>query len=148
MLHPFDSMRERMGETVKKSNAIDAHVGGRVRARRKKRGMTQQVLAEALGITHQQIQKLEEGTNRIGAGRLQQIARILDVPVALFFKNAPQVGRARASASQKHAPMPTYVSKFVASDDGLALMKAFTRIPDAELRRIIVTLVERLAGGT
>jgi len=136
-----------MGGSVKKTNAIDAHVGGRVRTRREKRGMTQQVLAEALGITHQQIQKLEEGTNRIGAGRLQQIARILDVPVAVFFKDAPQVGRTRVSASQRHAPILKYVSKFVASDDGLVLMKAFTRIPDTQLRRIIVTLVERLAGG-
>jgi len=137
-----------MGGTAKRSNAIDAHVGGRVRARREKLSISQQVLAEALGITHQQIQKLEEGTNRIGAGRLQQIARILDVPVAFFFKDAPQVGRRGASGSQKHVPMPTYMSKFVASDDGLALMEAFTRIPDAQLRRIIVTLVERLAGGS
>jgi len=136
-----------MGGSVKKSNAIDAHVGGRVRARRDKRGMTQEVLAEALGISYQQIQKLEEGTNRIGAGRLQQIARILDVPVAFFFKDAPHAGHTSTSAKQKHAPMPTYMSKFVASDDGLALMKAFMHIPDPQLRRIIVMLVERLAGG-
>jgi len=135
-----------MGGTVKGSDAIDKHVGNRVRARREKRGMSQRVLAEMLGITYQQIQKLEDGRNRIGAGRLQQISHILEVPVAFFFERAPHVGRKRALDKQKEVPIPTYMSKFFVSPDGLALAKAFMLISDTQLRRIIVALVERLAG--
>ena len=137
-----------MGGTAKKSNVIDKYVGSRMRARREKLGLTQRALAEALGITYQQIQKLEDGTNRIGAGRLQQISRILDAPVAYFFERPPHVGRAPALRKPKKAVIPTYITEFVASADGLALSKAFMRISDRQLRRILVALVERLAGAS
>jgi DNA-binding XRE family transcriptional regulator len=75
----------------KKPNPIDIHVGSRVRLRRMMLGMTQEKLGESLGITYQQIQKYEKGTNRIGASRLQHIATILKVPVAFFFEDAPGV---------------------------------------------------------
>src|SRR5262249_9472453 len=70
-------------------NPTDRHVGSRVRMRRIMLGMGQEQLAEALGITYQQVQKNEKGANRIGAGRLQQISQILQVPVAFFFEGAP-----------------------------------------------------------
>ena len=73
----------------KQPNPIDIHVGSRVRLRRMMLGMSQEKLGEGLGITFQQIQKYEKGTNRIGASRLQHISHILQVPVAFFFEGAP-----------------------------------------------------------
>ena len=104
--------------------------------------MSQQILGGHLGLTFQQIQKYEKGTNRIGASRLQQIGKILEVPVAFFFEGAP--GQPNA---QSNAPFPGYASDFLATRDGLALMKAFMRLTDAKLRRRIVSLVEEIAGG-
>src|SRR5690606_13936188 len=78
----------------KSPNPIDIHVGSRVRLRRMMLGMSQEKLGEGLGITFQQIQKYEKGTNRIGASRLQHIARILSVPVSFFFEDAPGGGDA------------------------------------------------------
>jgi transcriptional regulator with XRE-family HTH domain len=107
--------------------------------------MSQEKLGDALGLTFQQVQKYEKGTNRIGASRLQQISGILQVPVAFFFEGAPEVAGGRALGF-RDAPSPTYVSEFLATTDGLALTKAFMRIPDAKLRRRIVDLVEQIAG--
>lgn len=78
-----------MKENKKKPNPIDIHVGSRVRLRRNMLGMSQEKLGEHLGITFQQIQKYEKGTNRVGASRLQAIASVLKVPVAFFFEDAP-----------------------------------------------------------
>ncbi|RUY60953.1 XRE family transcriptional regulator, partial [Mesorhizobium sp. M7A.F.Ca.CA.001.13.1.1] len=76
-------------DNKKKPNPIDIHVGSRIRLRRNMLGMSQEKLGENLGITFQQIQKYEKGTNRVGASRLQAIASILGVPVAFFFEDAP-----------------------------------------------------------
>jgi transcriptional regulator with XRE-family HTH domain len=78
-----------MTENKKKPNPIDIHVGSRIRLRRTMLGMSQEKLGESLGITFQQIQKYEKGTNRVGASRLQNIAGILNVPVSFFFEDAP-----------------------------------------------------------
>jgi transcriptional regulator with XRE-family HTH domain len=129
----------------KAPNPIDKHVGSRVRMRRMMLAMSQEKLGDALGLTFQQVQKYEKGTNRIGASRLQQISGILQVPVAFFFEGAPEVAGGRALGF-RDAPSPTYVSEFLATTDGLALTKAFMRIPDAKLRRRIVDLVEQIAG--
>ncbi len=75
----------------KAPNPIDKHVGSRVRMRRMMLGMSQEKLGDALGLTFQQVQKYEKGTNRIGASRLQQISHILQVPVAFFFEGAPNL---------------------------------------------------------
>ena len=130
---------------VKKApNPIDKHVGSRVRMRRMMLSMSQEKLGDALGLTFQQVQKYEKGTNRIGASRLQQISHILQVPVEFFFEGAPHL--AGATRTDGDAPSPAYVSDFLASSDGLALTKAFMRISDAKLRRRIVDLVEQIAG--
>jgi transcriptional regulator with XRE-family HTH domain len=131
----------------KAPNPIDKHVGSRVRMRRMMLGMSQEKLGDALGLTFQQVQKYEKGTNRIGASRLQQIAQILQVPVSFFFEGAPAVpppGRHHDGMSE--APSPAYVSDFLATSDGLALTKAFMRIGNGKLRRRIVDLVEQIAG--
>jgi len=107
-------------------------------------GMSQEKLGDALGLTFQQVQKYEKGTNRIGASRLQQISIILQVPVAFFFEGAPTLHA--HSDSIKEAPSPAYVSDFLATSEGLALTKAFTRIKQPKLRRRIVDLVEEIAG--
>jgi transcriptional regulator with XRE-family HTH domain len=129
----------------KAPNPIDKHVGSRVRMRRMMLSMSQEKLGDALGLTFQQVQKYEKGTNRIGASRLQQISNILQVPVAFFFEGAPTL-QAQGDGF-KEAPSPAFVSDFLATSEGLALTKAFMRIKEAKLRRRIVDLVEEIAGG-
>src|ERR671914_1569018 len=85
--------------TKKAPNPIDRHVGSRVRMRRMIVGMSQEKLGESLGLTFQQVQKYEKGTNRIGASRLQQISKVLGVPIEFFFEGAPNVGSLGAAAS-------------------------------------------------
>jgi transcriptional regulator with XRE-family HTH domain len=129
----------------KAPNPIDKHVGSRVRMRRMMLGMSQEKLGNNLGLTFQQVQKYEKGTNRIGASRLQQISHILQVPVSFFFEGAPANVNGPRSDELSEAPSPAYVSDFLATSDGLALTKAFMRIPDMKLRRRIVDLVEQIA---
>jgi transcriptional regulator with XRE-family HTH domain len=128
----------------KAPNPTDKHVGSRVRMRRMMLSMSQEKLGDALGLTFQQVQKYEKGTNRIGASRLQQISHILQVPVAFFFEGAPSP--AGHTDGVREAPSPAYVADFLATSDGLALTRAFTRIKEPKLRRRIVDLVEAIAG--
>jgi len=129
----------------KAPNPVDRHVGSRVRMRRMMLGMSQEKLGKALGLTFQQVQKYEKGTNRIGASRLQQISQILQVQVSFFFEGAPTVAIGTRIEGMGEAPSPAYVSDFLATSDGLALTKAFMRITDPKLRRRIVDLVEQIA---
>jgi transcriptional regulator with XRE-family HTH domain len=130
--------------SAKAPNPVDKYVGSRVRMRRIMLGMSQEKLGEALDLTFQQIQKYEKGTNRIGASRLQQISDILQVPVAFLFEGGP-TGSMNAEGVTA-APSPAYVSDFLATSEGLALTRAFTRITDYKLRRSIVDLVEQVAA--
>ena len=131
----------------KAPNPIDKHVGARVRMRRMMLSMSQEKLGDALGLTFQQVQKYEKGTNRIGASRLQHIAHILQVPVSFFFEGAPASGGGVPhGGGMNEAPSPAYVSDFLATQDGLALTKSFMRIKSTKLRRRIVDLVEQIAG--
>jgi transcriptional regulator with XRE-family HTH domain len=127
----------------KAPNPIDKHVGSRVRMRRMMLSMSQEKLGDGLGLTFQQVQKYEKGTNRIGASRLQQIAHILQVPVSFFFEGAPH---SAGHGGMNEAPSPAYVADFLATSDGLSLTKAFMRIKSSKLRRRIVDLVEQIAG--
>ena len=132
----------------KAPNPIDKHVGSRVRMRRMMLSMSQEKLGDALGLTFQQVQKYEKGTNRIGASRLQQIAHILQVPVSFFFEGAPASpsGSGNQGGGMGEAPSPAYVSDFLATSDDLSLTKSFMRIKNSKLRRRIVDLVEQIAG--
>lgn len=130
----------------KAPNPIDKHVGSRVRMRRMMLSMSQEKLGDALGLTFQQVQKYEKGTNRIGASRLQAIANILQVPVSFFFEGAPHGPGGQANTGMSEAPSPAYVSDFLATSDGLSLTKSFMRIKSSKLRRRIVDLVEQIAG--
>ncbi len=130
----------------KTPNPIDKHVGSRVRMRRMMLSMSQEKLGDALGLTFQQVQKYEKGTNRIGASRLQQISNILQVPVSFFFEGAPHVPGGHHGSGMSEAPSPAYVSDFLATSDGLSLTKSFMKIKSGKLRRRIVDLVEQIAG--
>jgi transcriptional regulator with XRE-family HTH domain len=130
--------------STKAPNPVDRYVGSRVRMRRIMLGMSQEKLGEALGLTFQQVQKYEKGTNRVGASRLQQISEILQVPVSLFLFEGGPSGVANAGGYSE-GTSPSYVSDFLATSEGLALTRAFTRISDAKLRRSIVEMVEQIA---
>ena len=127
--------------TVRTVNPIDQHVGKRVKMRRLLLDITQEKLAAGLGITFQQVQKYEKGVNRMGASRLQRVAEILQTPVPFFFEGAP--GQFKPDGS---APSPAYVSDFLATSEGLALINAFTRVKNDKLRRAIVRVVEEIVG--
>jgi transcriptional regulator with XRE-family HTH domain len=132
----------------KQPNPIDIHVGSRVRLRRMMLGMSQEKLGEHLGITFQQIQKYEKGTNRIGASRLQHIARVLSTPVSFFFEDAPGMASDATGSvdGMAEAPSTSYVVDFLSSSEGIQLNKAFVRIKDAKLRRRLIDLVRAMAG--
>jgi transcriptional regulator with XRE-family HTH domain len=132
--------------TKKSPNPTDKHVGSRVRMRRMMMNMSQEKLGNALGLTFQQVQKYEKGTNRIGASRLQQIGEILQVPVSFFFEGAPHPA-GHVPGGMSDVASPAYVSDFLATSDGLALTKAFVQIKDGKLRRRIVDLVEAIVHG-
>ena len=130
--------------STKAPNPVDKYVGSRVRMRRIMLGMRQEKLGEALCLTFQQIQKYEKGTNRVGASRIQQISEILQVPVSFLFEGGP-TGTTSVDGFAEGAS-PSYISDFLATSEGLALTRAFTRITEAKMRRSIVELVEQIAA--
>src|SRR5690348_11703848 len=128
----------------KAPNPIDKHVGSRVRMRRMMLNMSQEKLGDALGLTFQQVQKYEKGTNRIAASRRQLRSHILQVPVDCFFEGAPHVaGTARVDG---YACSTAYRSDSLSSSHGLAPTRACMRSSDAKLRRRIVGRVEQVAA--
>jgi transcriptional regulator with XRE-family HTH domain len=129
----------------KAPNPTDRHIGSRVRMRRKMLAMSQSELADALGITYQQVQKNERGINRIGVSRLQHISNILQVPVAFFFEGGPNVSAPRGFHGS--AISIAQIDDFVASSEGLRLIGTFMRVHNANLRRKIVMLVQEIAGA-
>jgi len=144
---PLKNGEEKMidKENKKKPNPTDIHVGSRIRMRRNMLGMSQEKLGENLGITFQQIQKYEKGTNRVGASRLQAIASILDVPVSFFFADAPGSESLQPSGLSE-GKAANFVVDFVNSGEGLQLNRAFARITDVKVRRRIIDLVKALAA--
>lgn len=125
--------------TKKTPNPIDRHVGSRVRMRRMMISLSQEKLGERLGITFQQVQKYEKGTNRVSASRLSDVARILGQPVSYFFGNE----QGQHNVDQETGD----VAQFVGSGEGLALNRYYTRITDARVRRKFLALVTTLADA-
>ncbi len=130
-------------QTSKSPSPTDIHVGKRVCMRRKMLSMSLTDLGNALGLTFQQVQKYERGTNRIGAGRLHQIAHTLQVPISFFFDDPI---KPNGGGGTRQGRSPDYISDFLTTSDGLALTKAFMLIKDARVRRSIVKLVEKIVG--
>ena len=127
---------------MKHVHPTDKHVGNRLRMRRLMLHKSQSDVANALGLTFQQLQKYENGTNRISASRLQGLCAILQVPVSFFFEGAPQEPKLPVFGSDEQSP--SYVNEFLATSDGVALALAFGRIRDPKVRRAIVALVEQI----
>jgi transcriptional regulator with XRE-family HTH domain len=124
----------------KSPNQIDKHIGSRVRARRIMLGMSQEKLADALGLTFQQVQKYEKGVNRIGASRLLHIAGILDVSIEFFFEGIPGL-RAGGFADD------SLVADFLTKPESDRLLRGFLRLKDDEARRKVADLVDWLASA-
>jgi len=124
---------------TRQPNTTDVYIGKRLRVLRMAKGMSQTDVAQALGITFQQIQKYENGMNRIGAGRLQEMANLLGVSAAYFFEHGPRVKGATSAEPQ--------TTELLSRKDSLALAQAFGKIRSRSVRRHVVDLVEQLAGN-
>lgn len=134
-------------------NAIDVHVGSRIRLRRTLLGMSQERLGNALGLTFQQVQKYERGTNRVGASRLFDISRILDVPIAYFFDDLPHHlstgpisgprGRSNGFAEQPE-PFNDGADEQLSNRETRELIRAYYRIPDPAVRVKMLELIKSL----
>ncbi|WEX79332.1 helix-turn-helix transcriptional regulator (plasmid) [Sinorhizobium numidicum] len=128
-----------------KPEPVDIHVGRRIRMRRVWIQVTQVALAEAIGVTFQQLQKYEKGTNRVGASRLQQIADALDAPVSYFFADMPGAAAVGGDDRSGQKKLQPEIMEFASSDEGLALIRAFSRITDERVRSRTLGLVKALA---
>ncbi len=126
----------------KTPDVIDVHVGSRIRLQRRLKGMSQTGLADGLGVTFQQVQKYEKGTNRVGSSRLQAIANILGVPISFFFEEGPT---ASSDEPLSDTTASNEIVTFLESAEGIALNRAFSRIHNANVRRKVLGLVRMLA---
>ena len=133
-------------EKDKKPHPIDIHVGARVRMRRTMLGMSQDKLGDSLGLTFQQIQKYEKGVNRIGASRLFEIAKVLEIPIQFLFEdfdsftNTPYGFAENAPDSDSSMLMD-----FLSSPEGIQLCRHFAQIEDPRVRRRVIDLVKTLS---
>src|ERR1700691_2268708 len=130
-------------------NPVDVHVGARLRLRRTLLGMSQERLGQAIGLPFQQVQKYERGTNRIGASRLFDLSRVLDVPVSFFFD---ELDPALATDSilpdgLSEAPAASYEANRVLKRETLELVRAYQRIPDPLTRRRLFDLAKAVANA-
>lgn len=133
-------------------NPIDIHVGGRVRLRRTLLGLSQERLGELIGLTFQQVQKYERGTNRIGASRLYDLSRVLDVPIQFFYDDMPmetagQSPRLRAGLSEGPAEAYSEADPMNRRET-LELIRAYYRIKDPVVRQRIFDLCRAMAHAT
>ena len=126
-------------------NPTDKHIGSRVRMRRMMMRMSQGKLGEKLGLTFQQIQKYEKGTNAIAVSRLQQMSDILQVPITFFFEGAPNLPE---HFGTKAAPSPAYMNEFCSCINGVRLARAFVKLTETNpaAGRKLVEMTEAFAG--
>ena len=142
--------QEGGGERESRPSPIDVHVGTRIRLRRTLLGMSQERLGEALGLTFQQVQKYERGVNRVGASRLFDLSRVLDVPISFFFDDMPD-----ALAANYGTQPARRVARFAEQQEGfgddslnrretLELVRAYYRITDPSLRKRVFELIKSM----
>jgi len=130
-----------------KSTAIDDHVGNRVRQRRLLLGMSQDILGKAVGITFQQIQKYERGTNRIGASRLFTLSKVLSVPVSFFFEDMPKALVAAGSKAKGFSKSPApFKADLIGTRETAELVRAYYRIEDGTTRRKVLELLRLMSN--
>ena len=131
----------------RRPNPVDLHVGGRVRMRRKLLGVSQEHLADSLGLTFQQVQKYERGANRVSASKLYEIARTLQVPVSFFFDGLADPTSGSESDEFSHQA-ERVVQEFLTTPEGMELAEAFPRIKRGRVRRQVLDLVRAMAEET
>ncbi|HEX4411007.1 MAG TPA: helix-turn-helix transcriptional regulator [Xanthobacteraceae bacterium] len=124
--------------SAKAATSTDKTIGSNIRIRRLQLGVTQQQLAKKLGVTFQQVQKYEKGVNRVGSGRLYQIATILEAPIGSFFSEG---GRSTKSASSHSSPYDSLQEPMT-----LQMLNAFSKVKDRKNRWALLTLIEHLAS--
>ena len=134
--------RRRKTITADGPDPVDVHVGNRLRQRRTLLGMSQERLAEAFGVSFQQIQKYERGANRISASRLHLLTRILDVPVTYFFEGLP-------ASSEPYEPIVAEDEEpeRMTTRETLELVRAYYRIGDPAIRQRLIDLTRALSRG-
>jgi transcriptional regulator with XRE-family HTH domain len=128
---------------------VDVHVGGRIRLRRTLLGMSQERLGEALGLTFQQVQKYERGTNRVGASRLWDLSRVLDVPVSFFYEDMSEdvAGKSPRLIGGLRDEPETVEADPLTKRETLELVRAYYRIQDALVRKRVFDLAKALAAS-
>ena len=129
---------------ARRADNRDMEVGRRVRSRRLECRLSQTELADGIGVTFQQVQKYEKGTNRIGAGRLERISEKLGVPISFFFDN---VEGASAGAPRDPKKGKDSVFELIQTSDAVRIVKAFHRIKSAKVRAMLVGMAEEMAAG-
>jgi transcriptional regulator with XRE-family HTH domain len=142
---PPGPQSRRRRQKLEGPNPVDVHVGSRVRLRRTLLGMSQERLGDALGLTFQQVQKYERGANRIGASRLHELSRVLDVPVAYFFEEMASGGGAARPRDLAEGAPAEFERDPMTKRETLELVRAYNKITDAHLRRRIFELVKAAA---
>jgi transcriptional regulator with XRE-family HTH domain len=136
------------------ANPVDVHVGARMRLRRTLLGMSQESLGEAIGLTFQQVQKYERGANRIGASRLFDLSRVLDVPVSYFFDDMSDAVQARSPVAVIRgeagdaAPASSGEPDVMAQRETLELVRAYYKIIDPRVRAQVYAMAKTLAASS
>jgi len=138
----MDSANDERGRD-QRPNPIDRHLGDRLRLARKALKLSQEALAEELGVTFQQVQKYEKGINRISASRLHHAAAVLGVPVSFFF---PEPASMSAAARPEEPSVPQAVMECLDTREGMELVLAFSRITDPKIRQHVLQLVRSVAA--
>ena len=141
--------KPRYGRGTGKPHPVDVHVGVRLRQRRTLLGMTQTNLGDALGMSFQQVQKYERGTNRIGAGRLYDLARMLDVSVEHFFEDMPPdvAGISPAKGRGKAKKLPSYEPDSMTTQETMRFVRSYYSIDDANVRKQVYELTKTSKPG-
>ena len=138
-------------ETESRPSPVDVHVGTRIRLRRTLLGMSQERLGDALGLTFQQVQKYERGVNRVGASRLFDLSRILDVPINYFYDNMSEAMAANGGPTRATAGFAEPQDGFGSADETLSkretleLVRAYYRITDPNVRKRVFDLMKSMA---
>ncbi len=143
----FEGSASEAGES--RPSPIDVHVGSRIRLRRTLIGMSQERLGEALGLTFQQVQKYERGVNRVGASRLYDLSRVLDVPISFFFDDMPDstgngAGSTHIAGFSERAEFGGHGDDPLAKRETLELVRAYYRITDPAVRKRVFELIKSM----
>jgi DNA-binding transcriptional regulator YiaG len=128
------------GSRKRRAGAEDVEIGQKIRALRLQRGLSQSGLADGIGLTFQQVQKYEKGTNRVSAGRLQKIADMLNIPVMFFYAGMG------VQAKHQRRDAPGAGLAFLQTKGAVRLVKAYSEIPSRTTKYALVMLAEALRG--